>query len=97
MSKIRPSNGYVLIESQGSENKTVYFARSEEEGQEIGKVLAVGDSPFKNDNGAVFDYSESHVKVGDKVIYKRYTDQKVQFEGKEYLIIKVTDIIGKVA
>ncbi|WP_416831271.1 hypothetical protein [Helicobacter ganmani] len=34
------------------------------------------------------------VKVGDKVVFGKYSGTEVKLEGKEYLILKLEDVLG---
>ncbi|MGB6520045.1 MAG: co-chaperone GroES, partial [Candidatus Cybelea sp.] len=39
---------------------------------------------------------EMHVKVGDRVLYRKYSGSEVKIDGTEYLIIPEKDILAKV-
>ena len=57
-----------------------------------GEVIAVG--PGRIEKG---DRIPMEVRVGDKVIYGKYSGQNVTIDGTEVVIIKVTDLYGKLA
>ena len=83
---IRPLGENVLVEPLKADKKTetgIYLpdTASEEKPQQ-GKVLAVGES------------EKIQVKKGDTVIYNRYAGVEVEYEGKEYLIVKNEDIVA---
>lgn len=40
--------------------------------------------------------TEMDVKVGDKVIYSKYAGTDVKLDGKEYIVVKVSDILAVV-
>ena len=56
---------------------------------EKGEVIAVGEGKIL-DNGVK---SPMIVKVGDKVMFKKYSPDEVKVDGKEYLIINESDIL----
>lgn len=92
--KLKPTAGHVLIEPVEAEKKTesgIYLpdTASEEKPQE-GKVLAVGPQEI-TEKGIK---RTSPVKVGDKVIYKKWGGSEVKVEGKEYLFAKFEDILA---
>lgn len=39
----------------------------------------------------------SHVKIGDKILYKEYSTTELKIDGTEYLIVKEDDVLGTVA
>lgn len=62
----------------------------EKEKAEKGEVLAVGPGrPL--DNGTLAPMS---VKVGDKVMFKKYSPDEIKIEGEEFLIISESDILA---
>jgi len=54
-----------------------------------GKVVAVG--PGKSDHGEMV---KPAVKVGDRVLYKRYGGDELKIEGKDYLMVSAEDILA---
>ncbi len=56
-----------------------------------GKVLAVG--PGKYDNGAL---RKPDVKVGDEVLFGKYSGTEVKVNGQELLVMREEDIMGVV-
>jgi len=86
--KIQPLSDRVLVEPQEAEMKTasgLYIPDSAKEKPQQGKVVAVGKG--KKDH-------EMTVKVGDKVLYGKYSGSELKFDGKEYLIMKEDDILA---
>lgn len=64
----------------------------DKEKPEKGKVIAVG--PGKSlDNGQVHPMS---VKVGDIVLFKKYSPDEVKVDDKEYLVLSESDILALV-
>lgn len=60
---------------------------------EKGEVMAVGQGKLL-DNGQRAPMS---VKVGDLVMFKKYSPDEVKVEGEEYLVISETDILAVIA
>ena len=55
-----------------------------------GEVVAVGQG-LKNENGKI---SPLDVKVGDIVLFGKWSGTEVKIDGKEYSIMKESDIMG---
>ena len=84
--KFRPLADRVLIESAEAETKTasgIIIPDSAKEKPQQGVIIAVG--PGKKDEPLT-------VKVGDKVLYGKYSGTELAHEGKDYLIMKESDI-----
>ena len=86
--KIQPLSDRVLVEPQEAETKTssgIYIPDSAKEKPQQGKIVAVGKG--KKDH-------EMTVKVGDTVLYGKYSGSELKFEGKDYLIMREDDILA---
>ena len=86
--KIKPLSDRVLIEPNPAEEKTaggLFIPDTAKEKPLAGKVLAVG--PGTND-------VKMEVKVGDQVLYGKYAGTEVSIDGKDYLIMKQSDILA---
>ncbi|MCS6981724.1 MAG: co-chaperone GroES [Flavobacteriales bacterium] len=84
--KIKPLADRVLVEPAEAETKTasgIIIPDTAKEKPQRGKVVAVG--PGKKDEPMT-------VKVGDHVLYGKYSGTEVQIDGKEYLIMRESDI-----
>ena len=90
MSKInfKPNEARVLVEAAPAEQKTasgLIIPDTAKEKPQKGKVIAIGeglkDKPVT-------------VKVGDNVLYGKYSGTEINIEGKEYLIMRNSDIFG---
>src|SRR4030065_734091 len=91
--KITPTAGYVLIEPKEASKKTesgIYLPESSDEKPQEGVVLAVGDEQITESGTKI----KSPVKVGDKVIYKKWGGSEVKVGAKEYLFSKFEDILA---
>jgi len=62
----------------------------EKEKAEKGEVLAVGPGRIL-DNGQVASVT---VKVGDKVMFKKYSPDEIKIDGQELLVISESDILA---
>ncbi|OAB79786.1 co-chaperone GroES [Cochleicola gelatinilyticus] len=86
--KIQPLSDRVLVEPQEAETKTasgLYIPDSAKEKPQQGTVAAVGKGKE--------DYKMT-VKVGDTVLYGKYSGSELKYEGKDYLIMKEEDILA---
>ncbi len=86
--KIKPLADRVLVEPQEAETKTasgIYIPDSAKEKPQQGKVVAVGNGTKDHD---------MTVKVGDTVLYGKYSGSELKFDGKDYLIMKEDDILA---
>ncbi|MBP9791701.1 MAG: co-chaperone GroES [Rickettsiales bacterium] len=90
---IKPLHDRVAVELEAQENKTaggIIIPDSAKEKPVKGKVMAVGKGS-KDDKGNVIPLD---VKVGDKVIFGKWSGTEVEIDGKKLLIMKESDIIG---
>ncbi len=90
--KIKPLGDRVLIKPvETSEDKvgSLYIPDSAKEKPQEGIIEAVG--PGRNDGGKV---TPMEVKVGDKVLYGKYAGTEIKQDGKEYLIVRESDILA---
>lgn len=92
--KIKPLADYVLIEPLKEEEKTkggiLLPQTAEKEKPEQGKVIAVGPGR-RDEKGNLIPMS---VKVGQKVLFKKYSPDEIKVDDKEYLICKEEDILA---
>lgn len=89
---IKPLAGYVLIEPAPKETKTasgILLPDTAEEKPQEGKVLATGDD-LVEENKII----KCPVKVGDKVVYKKWGGNELKVEGKELMLIKFDDLMA---
>ncbi len=86
--KIKPLADRVLVEAAPAEEKTVggiIIPDTAKEKPQKGKVVAVGAG--KKDEPLT-------VKVNDTVLYGKYAGTEITVEGKEYLIMRESDIFA---
>lgn len=89
----QPLHDRVLVERLEQENKTesgIIIPDTAKEKPMQGKVIAVG-SGSKNEKG---NTAPLDVKAGDKILFAKWGGTEVKLEGKEYLIMKESDILG---
>ena len=85
---IKPLADRVLVEPAAAETKTssgIIIPDSAKEKPQKGTVVAVG--PGTKDNPIT-------VAVGNSVLYGKYSGTELQHEGKDYLIMKESDILA---
>ena len=91
---IKPLGDRVVIKTLEAENKTkggIVLPDTAKEKPQEGKVVAVGKGKVL-ENGAIHPLE---VKVGDKVLYGKYTGNEITTkEGEELLIMKEEDILA---
>ncbi|CAM3326914.1 co-chaperone GroES [Paenibacillus lupini] len=87
---IRPLGERVLIEPIAKEETTasgIVLPDTAKEKPQEGKVVAVGSGTVKNGERLALE-----VQVGDRVLFSKYAGTEIKYEGKEYLIMKESDI-----
>ena len=85
---IKPLADRVLVEPAAAETKTssgIIIPDSAKEKPQKGTVGAVGSGTKEN---------PITVKVGDNVLYGKYSGTELQHDGKDYLIMKESDIFA---
>ncbi len=93
--KIRPLHDRVIVKRQEEERKTasgIVIPDAATEKPDLGEVVAVGTGKI-GDDGKV---RPMNVKVGDKVLFGKYSGQAFKMDGVEYLQMREDDIIGVV-
>ncbi len=90
--KIKPIFDRVVLIPKEAEKETqsgIILPTTSQQNSQIGTVIAVG-------NGGNVDGKdvEMQVKVGQEVLYTKYSGTECTFEGKKYIVIKQTDILA---
>ena len=91
--KFRPLHDRVLIKVLDSEEKTkggIIIPDTAKEKPQEGKIVAVGPGA-KTEDGKII---KMDVKVGDRVLFGKWSGTEVKIDGKEYNIMKESDIMG---
>ena len=90
---VKPLADRVIVEPAAAEETTaggIIIPDTAKEKPQEGEVVAVGPGA-KNEDGKV---SPMDVKVGDMVLFGKWSGTEVKIDGKEYSIMKETDIMG---
>jgi len=95
MAKIsfKPLGSRVLIEPTEQEEMTasgIILPETAKEKPQQGKVLAAGPGDRNEDGKRV----EMDVKVGDIILFAKYSGTEVKMDGKKLLILRESDILG---
>ena len=91
--KFRPLHDRVLIEISDSEEKTaggIIIPDTAKEKPQEGEVVAVGPGA-RTEDGKI---TPMDVKIGDIVLFGKWSGTEVKIDGKEYSIMKESDIMG---
>jgi chaperonin GroES len=94
--KIRPLHDRVIVKRLEAENKSaggIVIPDTAGEKPDQGEVIAVGPGK-RNDEGK---REALDVKVGDRILFGKYSGTTVKIEGTEYLVMREEDIMGVVA
>jgi chaperonin GroES len=94
--KIRPLHDRVIVKRLEAESKSaggIVIPDTAGEKPDQGEVVAVGPGK-KNEDGKVVPMD---VKVGDRILFGKYSGTTVKVEGTELLVMREEDIMGVVA
>ncbi len=94
MINFKPLSNHIFIEPLSQEKATksgiVLPENAEKEKPMLGKVIAIGPGKI-NEKG---DRIAMSVKVGDKVLFKKYGPDEIEIEGKKYLVGDEDDVLA---
>lgn len=93
--KLRPLHDRVIIKRLDNERKTasgIFIPDNAAEKPDQGEILAVGNGKV-GDDGKIRPMA---VKVGDKVLFGKYSGQTVKVNGDELLVMKEDDLFAVV-
>ena len=93
---LRPLGDRLVVEHVEQAEKSaggVFLPDTAKEKPQEGKVMAIGTGRTL-DNGTKLPMD---VKVGDRIIYSKYSGSEVKIDGKELLIISEKDVLAVVA
>ena len=90
--KIRPLGEMVVVKMTEAEETTksgIVLPGSAKEKPQMAEVIAVGP-------GGIVDGKEikMEVKVGDKIIARKYAGTEIKLESQEYIVLRQADILG---
>ncbi len=92
--KINPLDDRVVVTPLEAEERTaggVILPEAAKEKPQQGKVVAVGPGRMLKDG----QRAEPGVKKGDTVVYGKYSGTDVKVDGKEFKILRESDILAK--
>ncbi|MEN9558011.1 MAG: hypothetical protein RL141_380 [Candidatus Parcubacteria bacterium] len=96
MPKLRPLGDRIIVKPVAREEMTkagiILPDTADKERPEQGEVISVGPGRVL-DNGNV---APMNVKVGDKIVFKKYSPDEVKIEGEEYLVLAESDVMAVV-
>ena len=85
-SPLQPLGDYVVAQAEEADVKTasgLYLPDKAQEKPKTAKVIAVGPSA-------------KQIKVGDRIVYKSYSNTDVKVDSKEYILVKEEDVLATV-
>jgi chaperonin GroES len=91
--KIRPLQDRVIVKRLEEEEKTkggIIIPDTAKEKPQEGKVIAVGKGKVTEDGKVI----PLDVKVGDKILFGKYSGTEIKIGGEEHLIMREEDILG---
>jgi chaperonin GroES len=91
--KIRPLHDRVIVQRIEEEEKTkggIIIPDTAKEKPQEGKVIAVGPGKIL-ENGTKLTLD---VKVGDKILFGKYSGSEIKIDGEEFLMMREDDILG---
>lgn len=94
---IKPVGGHILVSPTTEEKKTkagiIIPETASEEKPQTGKIVALGDGK-RDEHGKIVPFS---VKIGELILFKKYSPEEIEVEGEKYLILEESDILGIVS
>ena len=91
--KLKPLGGRVIVEPIEQEEMTpggIILPETAKEKPQEGKVLAAGPGE-RNEKG---ERVPMELKVGDKVLFAKYSGTDIKMDGKKLLIMRESDILA---
>lgn len=90
--KLRPLGDRVVIKKVEAEETTksgIVLPGSAKEKPQVAEVIAVGPGGFVDGKEVKME-----VKVGDKVIFSKYSGNEIKMDGEEYTILRQDDLLA---
>jgi chaperonin GroES len=90
---IKPLHDHILVERIEAENKTkggIIIPDTAQEKPMEGIIIAAGEGAFDNNGKRV----ALDVKVGNRVLFKKWGGTEVKIDGKELIILKEADVLA---
>jgi chaperonin GroES len=90
---IRPLHDRLLVRRMAEEEKTpggIIIPDTAKEKPQRGEIVATGKGRITEDGKTL----PLEVRVGDKVLFSKYSGTELKLDGKEYLMIREEDVLG---
>ena len=90
---VKPLEDRVVVKPMDAEQKTaggIIIPDNAKEKPQKGEIVAVGPGKV-NDKGQKIEMT---LKKGDKVLYGKYSGSEITVDGKEYLIVRESDVLA---
>lgn len=90
---LKPLGDRIIVERLEAENKTkggIIIPDTAKEKPSKGKVVAVGAGALNNEGNVI----PMNLKVGDTVLFAKWGGTEVKIEGKDYIIMKESDVLA---
>lgn len=91
--KIRPLQDRVIVKRVEEEERTkggIIIPDTAKEKPQEGKIIAVGPGKVTDDGKKI----PMEVKVGDRILFGKYSGSEIKIDGEEHLIMREDDILG---
>ncbi len=91
---LRPLGDKIVVKPIEEEEKTpsgIFLPETAKEKPQQGEVIAVGPGRWNNEKGERIPLD---VKVGDRVIFAKYSGTEVKLDGEKYLIMSESDVLA---
>ena len=94
MANLKPLHDHLVVKAISDEQATkagiILPDTVDKERPEKGEVIAAGAGKISDSGNRI----EMTVKVGDKIIFKKYAPDEIKLDGEEYLIISESDVLA---
>lgn len=92
--KLEPLGDKIIVEAIVETSKSGFVVPDtmDKEKPQRGKVLAAGPGKIDDKGGRI----SMNVKVGDIVVFRKYSPDEFKIDGKDYLILAESDVIALV-
>ncbi len=91
--KLKPLQDRILVQRVEEEKTTkggIIIPDTAKEKPAEGKVIAVGNGKVGDDGKRI----ALEIKVGDRILFGKYSGSEVKIEGEDYLIMREDDVLG---
>jgi len=91
--KIRPLQDRVIVRRVEEEERTkggIIIPDTAKEKPQEGQIIAVGPGKVTDDGKKI----PMEVKVGDRILFGKYSGSEIKIDGEEHLIMREDDILG---